>query len=70
MSKEDCAKHVENEVFLLLQEELEVMGSCLQRFGLPTPDAQNRIHRMPKVIAEEMFMLRIKGKLVTSNVKG
>ena len=31
------------------------METCLKMFGLPIPDMQNRIHRIPKVIQEEMF---------------
>ena len=46
---------VDNEVLAQLQEELEGMGNCLERLGLPTPDMQKRIHRTPWVIVEEMF---------------
>ena len=31
------------------------MGTCLEKFGLPRPDLQNRIQRIPKVIQDEMF---------------
>ena len=55
MTDEDWQLHVDNQVLLLLQEELEEMGTCLERFGLPTPNKQNRIQRIPKVILEEMF---------------
>ena len=55
MPDEECQMRVDNEVLLLLQDELEAMGTCLERFGLPTPDKQNRIHRISRVIAEEMY---------------
>ena len=55
VSDEECRNKVDNEVLLLLQEELEGMGLCLERFGLPTPDMQNRLQRILRVIAEEMF---------------
>ena len=55
ISDEEGRRLVDNEVFLFLQEELEGMASCLETFGLPTPDKQNRIQRIPKVIADEMF---------------
>ena len=48
-------KCADNEVLMLLQEELEGMGACLEQSGLPIPDAQQRIHRIPKVIQEEIF---------------
>ena len=35
------------------------MGACLEKFGLPTPDMENRIKRIPKVIQEEMFDVSI-----------
>ena len=47
--------HADNEVLLLLQEELKGMGTCLEKFGLPTPDMENRVQTIPKVILEEMF---------------
>ena len=47
--------HANNEVLLLLQEELEGMGTCLEKFGLPTPNMENRVQTIPKVILEEMF---------------
>ena len=55
ISQEQCRRHVDNEVLFLLEEELEGMGSCLEKFGLPIPNVQNIIQRMPKVIADEMF---------------
>ena len=55
ISEEQQRTQVTNEVLLFLQEELEGMGTCLEKFGLPTPDIENRIQRIPKVIAEEMF---------------
>ena len=55
MSDEEWRICVENEVLLLLQEELEGMGTCLERFGLPSPDIKNKIQNVPRAIAEEMF---------------
>ena len=57
MSDEEYRMFVENVVLLRLQKELEGMGTCLERFGLPTPDMENKIRRIPKVIAEEMFQV-------------
>ena len=54
-STQESRKHVDNEVLILLQDELEGMRTCLEKFSLPTPDMQNRIHKVPKVIQEEMF---------------
>ena len=47
--------HADNKVLLLLQEELEGMGTCLEKFGLPTPNMENRVQTICKVILEEMF---------------
>ena len=55
----DLHKQVENEVLLLIQEELEGMGSCLEDYGLPTPNKENRIKRIPEVIQDEMFDVNI-----------
>ena len=52
---EDVRKLVDNEVFLLLQEDLEAMGTSLEQFGLPTPNIQERIQEIPKIIQEELF---------------
>ena len=54
-STEDIRNQIDNEVLLLLQEELEAMQTCLEDFGLPTPDTQNRIKKIPQVIQDEMF---------------
>ena len=67
MPDEECQMHVDNEVLLLLKDELEAMGTCLERFGLQTPDKQNRIHRIPWVIAKEMY--DIEGQKQISNFK-
>ena len=55
VSTQDLRQYVDNEVLIMLQDELEGMGTCLEKFGLPTPDLQNRIQRIPKVIQDEMF---------------
>ena len=44
-----------NEVLLCLQEELEGMGSPLEVFGLPSPNLEFHVQRVPKPISEEMF---------------
>ena len=41
--------------FVSYSQELEGMGACLEQFGWPTPNTQNRIQRIPKVIQDEMF---------------
>ena len=51
----DLQKHIENEVLIQMQEELGGVGSCLEKFGLPSPDMQNRVCRIPRVIQEEMY---------------
>ena len=59
VSTQDLRQYVDNEVLILLQDELEGMGTCLEKFGLPTPDLQNRIQRIPKVIQDEMFDISV-----------
>ena len=54
---------MDNKVLMLLQEDLEGMGTCLEKFGLPTPDMQSRIQRVPKVIQEEMFDVGVQKSL-------
>ena len=47
---------VDNDVLLLLQDELEGMHTCLENFGLPTPDkSKRRIQKIPEVIRDEVF---------------
>ena len=36
VSRQDLKYNVDNEVLILLQEEMEGMGSCLKKFGLPS----------------------------------
>ena len=55
VSAQQLQKLVENEVLILLQDKLKGMGTCLEKFGLPTPDMQNRMQWIPKIIQEEMF---------------
>ena len=55
ISSQDWRLCVDNEVLILLQEELEGMGLCLEKFGLPTPNKQNRIQKIPRIIQEELF---------------
>ena len=56
-----CRMDVDNKVLLLLQEELEGMGTCLERFGLPTPDKEKRIYTCTYIF----FNICILYKLVT-----
>ena len=55
MSNVEKQRYVINEVLLYLQEELEGMGSSLDIFGLPSPNLELRVQRVPKTISEEMF---------------
>ena len=55
MYNDDKQKGVMNEVLLCLQEELEGMGSSLEVFGLPSPNLEFHVQRVPKTISEEMF---------------
>ena len=55
-SMEVFQNRVNNEVLLLLQEELDGMGACLEQFGLPTPNIEDRIQKIPRVIQEEMYI--------------
>ena len=55
MCNADKQKGVMNEVLLCLQEELEGMGSSLEVFGLPSPNLEFCVQRVPKTISEEMF---------------
>ena len=59
ISTQNFDESAHNEVVILLQEELEGMGTCLEKFGLPTPDTQNRIKKIPRVIQEEMFDVHV-----------
>ena len=54
-SRQDFTKYAENMTLLLLQLELEAMGTCLKDFGLPIPDNCNRLKKVPRVIQDEMF---------------
>ena len=49
--KQGC---VMNEVLLYLQEELEDMGSSLEVFGLPSPNLEFCVQRVPNTISQEM----------------
>ena len=55
MCNADKQKGVMNKVLLCLQEELEGMGSSLEVFGLPSPNLEFHVQRVPKTISEEMF---------------
>ena len=55
VSMDELNRHIENEVLLLLQGELEGMNACPQDFGLPIPVKENRSLKIPKVIQEEIF---------------
>ena len=55
MSNVERQRYVINEVLVYLQEKLEGMGSSLDIFGLPSPNLELRVQRVPKTISEEMF---------------
>ena len=67
-SIQDFRKCIDNEVLILLQEELEGMGTCLENFGLPAPDMKNRIQRMPKVIQEELFDVSVQRCMINKEL--
>ena len=46
---------MDNSVLLLLQDELNELGTCLENFGLPTPNKNSIVHDQPRVIQDEMF---------------
>ena len=46
---------VMNEVLLCLQEQLKGTGSSLELLGLPSPNLEFCVERVPKTILEEMF---------------
>ena len=47
--------HVDNSVLLLLEIDLHEFGTCLENFGLPTPNKSAIIGDQPHAIQEEMF---------------
>ena len=67
-SIQDFRKCIDNEVLILLQEELEGMGTCLENFGLLTPDMKNRIQSMPKVIQEEPFDVSVQRCMINKEL--
>ena len=48
-------EHVENSVLLLLQSELHELGTCLENFGLPSPQRELITDEQPRVITDEIF---------------
>ena len=56
ISAEDLRKKVDNEVLMLLQEESEGMETCFEKFGLPTPDMQNRSRGCLKLFKKKCLM--------------
>ena len=67
VAEDNLNKQVENEVLLLLQDDLEALNTCLQDFGLPVPEKQNRSLKIPKVIQEEIFDVALQQEI--SNLK-
>ena len=63
MCNADKQKGVMNEVLLCLQEELEGMGSSLEVFGLPSPNLEFHVQRVPKTISEEMFCTQMQADI-------
>ena len=59
----DVQNQVDNKVLLLIQEELEDMVSSLEHYGLPTPNKDWRIKRIPQVIQDEMFDTNIQNTI-------
>ena len=47
--------HVDNSILLLLEIDLHEFGTCLENFGLPTPNKSAVIGDQPQAIQEEMF---------------
>ena len=47
--------HVDNSVLLLLQTDLYELGTCLENFGLPTPQKSSIIHAQPHIVKDEIF---------------
>ena len=62
-TEEELISHVHNEVLLLLQDDLESMETCLENFGLPTPNNLNRIKKVLRIIQEETFDTETKGNI-------
>ena len=56
---ENILHTVDSTVLLYLQDELEHMGTCLENLDQPTLDKCNRVKRIPQVIQDEMFDIRI-----------
>ena len=56
-------KGVMNKVLLCLQEELEGIGSSLEVFGLPSPNLEFHVQRVPKTILEEMFCAQMQADI-------
>ena len=52
---EALRKRVDNEVLISLGDELDIMGTCLENFGLPVPDRQSKFIKVARAIQEEMF---------------
>ena len=63
MCNADKQKGVMSKVLLCLQEELEGMGSSLEVFGLPSPNLEFCVQRVPKTISEEMFCAQMQADI-------
>ena len=50
---EELRKDVDNEVLILLQRELEAMGTSLEAFDLPAPQSHRKMSKIPAMIQEE-----------------
>ena len=47
--------HVDNSVLLILQTDLNELGTCLENFGLPTPNKHSIVHDQPHVVRDEIY---------------
>ena len=48
-------EHLDNLLLLLLQNDLQELGTCLENFGLPSPNKSSIIEDQPHIIQDEMF---------------
>ena len=48
-------EHLDNSLLVLLQNDLQELGTCLENFGLPSPNKSSIIEDQPHIIQDEMF---------------
>ena len=66
---EHLKKNVDNEVLLLLQDELEIMGKSLADYNLPIPEKSRMDIHTPHIIQDEMFEPTIQHQISESKCK-